>query len=308
MSALVDFRTLQAISDLQALAGAVLGEALQDLRLSDTERDALGALITDDGCLFDSDTSLKLWPMLDRLSRDRAQTDAVCALANGILTANALQGGDSRERAAGLWSKSVTRLRTLPYRWRGPLARAALCAADSHGFSEADAPSADDRVSVDVAGISGRLVEIARAATEEDLLHIAGADYGCGRDRHLASLRKVISDQACVFTEAQGWYPSEVVELVSHVPGEPGFAVATAILLNHCIHAGDLQGGTDFRWEHNATAYLAMPPGLRDPILAGFRAIYEYDDGWSPYFSALFDCAANRAVLLPQPVPELTRM
>lgn len=161
---------------------------------------------------------------------------------------------------------------------------------------------------VDVGKTGDRLVAIAQAATEVEIAHISRADYGCGCATHLPALRQVIWDQRCVFAENQGWYPSEVVELVSHVPKEPGFAVATAILLNHCIHKGDLHASTDFRWENNAAAYLAMPHGLREPILAGFRAIYEADDGWSPYYSALFDSAENRAVLLPQPVPELTRM
>lgn len=308
MSALVDFRTLQAISDLQALVGDILNRTGETLDFSAPELTTLYKLVTDERCAFNSDASISLWPRLQELAADETAGDDACALSNGILMANALQGGDRQEVAGSLWSGSVTRLRKLPYRWRGPLARAALCTSDRHRFDGDAAPSHDDRLSVDIPGTSERLVKIARSATEEEILHIARADYGCGCDKHLSELRKVIRDQACVFAESQGWYPSEVVELVSHVPTEPGFAVATAVLLNHCIHKRDLQGSTDFRWENNAAAYLAMAPVLRDPVLAGFRAIYELDDGWSPYYSALFDISENRAILLPQPAPELTRL
>ena len=301
MSALVDFRTLQAISDLQALVGDILNRTGETLDFSAPEVTTLYKLVTDERYAFNSDASISLWPRLQELAADETAGDAACALSNGILMANALQGGDRQEVAGSLWSGSVTRLRKLPYRWRGPLARAALCTSDRHRFDGDAAPSHDDRLSVDIAGTRERLVKIARSATEEEILHIARADYGCGCDRHLSELRKVIRDQGCVFAESQGWYPSEVVELVSHVPTEPAFAVATAILLNHCIHKGDLQGSTDFRWENNAAAYLAMAPVLRDPVLAGFRAIYEFDDGWSPYYSALVDiseigpsCCPNR--------------
>lgn len=308
MSALVDFRTLQAISDLQALTCDIVDEADANWPIAESQSVALRRLVTVEGCSFGSDASLALWSLLDEIATQPAQPDAVCALSTGVLMANALQGGDRQEVAGSLWSDSVARLRRLPHRLRGPLARAALCTRDRHRFRDSAAPSADDTLSVDVARTSARLVGIARAATEEELRHIARADYGCGCDTHLPALRQVIFKQDCVFTEAQGWYPSEVVELVSHVPTEPAFAVATAILLNHCLHKGDLQASTDFRWENNAAAYLALPPPLRDPILAGFRAIYESDGGWSPYYSALFDRTENRAVLLPPPPAGLTRM
>lgn len=308
MSTLVVFRTLQAISDLRALALQVLNVSGDTLPLDAGQKTALHRLVTAERCVFDSDATFALLPALEALAADHAgATDAAFALSNAILMANALQGGDRQERAAALWSESAARLRRLPHRLRAPLAHAACCTSDRYRFSESAAPSTEDRISVDLAATGARLVEIARAASEEELQHIARADYCCGYDRHLPALRQVIFDQACVFSEAQGWYPSEVVELVSHVPSEQGFAVATAILLNHCIHKGDLQGSTDFRWENNAAAYLALPRDLREPILAGFRAIYETDDGWSPYYSAQFDSRDNRAVLLPPAAPELTR-
>lgn len=308
MTALVDFRTLQAISDLRALVGDILNRSGDALAFSASERSALYLLVSEEGCAFQSDASIALWPRLRDMAAEDAGTVEEFGLAQGLLMANALQGGDLPETAGRLWSGAVARLRGLPCRWRGPLARAALCTKGTHRFSRGDAPTADDRTSVDITAISARLVDIGQSASEAEILHISRADYGCGCDRHLAELRKVIRDQACVFTENQGWYPSEVVELISHVPAEPGFAVATAILLNHCIHKGDLQSSTDFRWENNASAYLAMPPALRDPVLAGFRAVYEADECWSPYYGALFDPSENRAVLLPQPAPELTRM
>lgn len=308
MSALVDFTTLQAIGDLRALTGRLLAPALDRLAPPPPQRQALGALVTAEHGLFASDDSLALWPLLDRLAADAAQPDAVCALANGLLMANALQGGDRAEVAGSLWSASAPRLRRLPPALRGPLARAATCTGDRHRFTAAAAPTADDRLSVDRGEISRRLIRIAQAATEAELRHIARADYGCGCDTHLPALRRVIFEQDCVFTDDQGWYPSEVVELVSHVPAQPGFAVATAILLTHCLHKGDLQANTEFRWGNNAAAYLDLPQNLRNPILAAFRAIYETDLGWAPYYSALFDPTDNRAVLLPPAAPELTRM
>jgi hypothetical protein len=308
MEPLVGYRTLQAVSDLQALVRDVLNTAGDGLPFSADEGAALIRLVAEERCVFASDASLSLWPRLAELADDGTVPDETCALSTAVLMANALQGGDRKKAVADLWTGSLDRLRRMPPRYLGPLARAAQCAAARNLVRDDALPTRDDKTTVDERKVSRRLVEIAQSASEEEIVHIARADYGCGCETHLPALRQVIWQQDCVFRDDQGWYPSEVVELVSHVPGETGFAVATAVLLNHCIHKGDLQASTDFRWENNAEAYLALPPPLRDAIIAGFRTIYETDDGWAPYYSALFDPADNRAVLLPPPAPELTRM
>ena len=64
MSVLVDFRTLQAISDLQALARDVLNRSGDTLDFSVHERTALYKLVTDERCAFGSDASIGLWPRL----------------------------------------------------------------------------------------------------------------------------------------------------------------------------------------------------------------------------------------------------
>jgi hypothetical protein len=308
MELLVGFRTLQAIADLQALVTDTLNADGDCLPFERPQTRALARLVAEEHCCFASDASFALLPGLEAIATDPSATDSLVALANGLLMANALQGGDRLDTVAELWTANLDRLRRLPPTLRGPLASAAQCTVSWNLLSAGAQPTRDDRMTVDPDRTSRALVAIAQSATEEELLHIARADYGCGCDRHLRTLRQVIWHQDCIFADDQGWYPAEVVELVSHVPNQTGFAVATAILLNHCVHKGDLQGSTDFRWENNARAYMALPRPLRTPILAGFRAIYESDPGWAPYYSALFDVTEHRAILLPPADTELTRL
>ena len=41
--------------------------------------------------------------------------------------------------------------------------------------------------------------------------------------------------------------------------------------------------GTDFRWENNASSYLALPNTVGRPILEAFSYLYQVDPDWAPY-------------------------
>lgn len=209
---------------------------------------------------------------------------------------------------SNLLDDEITEIRNLPAYARAAIANGYLDLSHPNTAHRGTFPTIADGTSVDLETTCAKLLEIAKAITEAELLHIAKADYQNHTDAHYNALKQVIFEQGCVFEEDQSWVPSEVVELVSHVPGDTGFAVATAVLLHHCLRKGDYQGHTEFRWQNNATAYLALPPSHQDPILAAFRYLYESDPLWDPYYSGQFDPCDYSAVLLPMCPPELTQM
>jgi hypothetical protein len=306
MTHLVDFRTLQEIGDLTALIGDIYPVAINQLGLDDATRTSLHALSDDPKNR--SELALTLFPEVFDLAIALDQSDAVFTFTNAVVLSTLLLHGETRPETFNITTNRAARLRALPTVSRAALANGFRRLAVSGSEQRSLYPKAEDCISVDLEKVCARLVELAQAVTEPELEHIAKADYQNDREEHYAALKTVIFEQDCVFSDEQSWVPSEVVELISHIPAEPGFGVATAVLLTHCLRKGDMQGHTDFRWQNNAAAYLAMPDTLRHPILAGFRYIYETDPGWCPHFSALFDPYDHHCKIIPPVGPELTQM
>jgi hypothetical protein len=182
----------------------------------------------------------------------------------------------------GLW----TRHRTIITAAAAPV-RAALTVAFDHlrrrgKVGEICTPMAEELATCPADRIEAALIAIARQMTAVDLDHVARADYGCDTDRHRAALYALLADQRVSYPPDDRWYPAEVVELVSHVPGDPGHISCLAIVLLDALRTGDLHGNASFRLEQQFNAIARLPRIARDTFLAVFRHLYEVHPAWDP--------------------------
>jgi hypothetical protein len=143
-------------------------------------------------------------------------------------------------------------------------------------------PALGDCVTHRRAELEQALIALARQMTPIEIDHIADADYGNDADRHRAALSALLADPRVSYPPGDFWYPAEVVELVSHVPGAPGHVPCLAIVLLDALRTGDLHGHAEFRLGNQFTELLTLPEPARAVLLAAFRHIYETERTWSP--------------------------
>lgn len=126
---------------------------------------------------------------------------------------------------------------------------------------------------------------------------VARADYGMDVEIHKAGLQEMLAGTDMAYPKHDDNWPlvAEVVELVSHVPGQFGHAPCLAIVLLDAIRSDDHCDNAAFRWEQQAEYILQMPERMRAPLVAGFRYLYESDPDWGDF---LFE-KAGQPVLLP---------
>ena len=155
------------------------------------------------------------------------------------------------------------------------------------GFgAETCQPAPADRVTHPRADLERALIALAGQMTPAEIDHIACADYGNDADQHRAALTTLLADTRVAYPPGEFWYPAEVVELVSHVPGAPGHVPCLAIVLLDALRTGDLHGNAEFRLQNQFTDLLALPQPTRAVLLAAFRHIYETERNWSPSIPA----------------------
>lgn len=248
------------------------------------------------GCRFEtSDEAIACLEAAELAAADPSAPGFIAATA--ILLADCLQGGLSVDGMSLTYTTNASAFAKLAPRARAVLLAGFVAIRKRQREPVFDAPDTCLLISTDRSAIMVALRQIATSMSEDALINIANADYGCGVDRHLEALREVLAAPDGWRTQERLWYPSEVVELVSHVPDQAGFAGATALMLMDAIEAEDIRGDMDYRWQNNAKAYFAMPEA--GPILAGFRHLYETIPEWNPYWLAYFDVADHRAITLP---------
>ena len=198
-------------------------------------------------------------------------------LATVILLADLMQTRRGSPLLVDAWPEAARQMKAWPATLRAAVANG-LVRARELGLVELEpVPTAAVRLTRQPEEIAEALLQIARAMRSDELLAVTQGDYGREVERHLAALRQAISLRDGVFLPEEYWYPSEVVELAAHVPGQPGHPGCTAILLLNVLQPGDRMGWMASRWELQAADYLAMKPSQRDPILAGLRFLYETD-------------------------------
>lgn len=306
MSVAVGFRALQAIHDLVALSRQAPDVTLARLASgtpasvmsADDARMSMVALVHRDGCRFRAGDTLALHETILLAASLPDDDFEAFVLATAILLADRLQGGPGPDDLAWHWDAFAKH-----YTLAEPPRRAALLLGFRSMVETGQLPG--DLVSppltsgVDRDLVVGDLRAIARSATAPDLADIASADYGDRSDEHLVALRSVIFEQDCIVAPGQDWIPLEVIELASHDASRRGHLAATAVLLATALARGDDRDWFPYRWEQQARTYLSLPAGPRWAVLSGIRYLYESDPGFAPYPRALFDPAANRAVLIP---------
>jgi len=114
--------------------------------------------------------------------------------------------------------------------------------------------------------------------TEVEIEFIAGAHDGQDATRHRDALHDVLDAQGGSFEDGQHWHPYEVVELVAqklHAGHEREFAACTLMVVNAVI--GEFDSGTDLasKLRDRSADYEALPPTLRDEILAAYAVAKE---------------------------------
>lgn len=146
------------------------------------------------------------------------------------------------------------------------------------------------------------LLTLAQSLTPKERIEIAKADYGYEVDIFLAALNDLLASDDCRFRDS--WYPAEVVELVSHVPGTIGFEGCTALVLANAIYDGDGVGNASFRWEGLGSTYQDLRLEVRTPFLRAFRHLYEEVPDWAPFWGTRKSGRMTRDQLIPwQSVP-----
>ena len=189
---------------------------------------------------------------------------------------------------AEIWEMHLPTVRKAPSSIRAALMNGIGHLRRSDLIELSDGPSASDLVTDPLERLARRLIRIGRRMTPEEADMVARADYGCDIARHRAALDVLLRDPRLAYPDGEVWFPAEVVELVSYVPGKPGHIPCLAIVLLDALRNEDRCGDASFRLERQARAVSALDPSLRDVFFAAFRHLYESDPDWSPAVPAPF--------------------
>jgi hypothetical protein len=270
------FRTAQAVSDLIHHVKPLLAQHLaavaeaSGMTLAETG-EAFRAL-RDDSYIFKRDETLRLFMGLNWLANKEAEG---FELALVVLLTDALQNPRTPDFLIEVWAAAVDQLPNWPATLRAAVANGLRQAKVHDRINLFTLPTDHDCLTCPADLIAEHLLQIARSMRRDELYEVARADYGSDLEKHFAALMQVIGKRDGIFLESDAWFPSEVVELTSHIPGAPGHQGCTAILLLNALQTNDRAGWFDFRWLNQGAAYCALKPSVRDPILAGIRHLYE---------------------------------
>ncbi len=246
-----DFRTRQALADLRMVRGL-------------SRADRLGPTILN--------------------AKDET---ALCAAAAETIISS-LESGTCDALLADLWEVRSERLGRAPPPIRAALVNGLQRLVELGLFQGADVTQLSERVTLPRRLVESALIRIGRKMSADEIEHVARADYGCDVVRHRTALRAVLDHPELAYPDGEAWYPAEVVELVSHVPGQPGHVPCLAIVLLDALRTGDAQGNAEYRLQQQFTELSELGSDLRDPLFAAFRHLYESVPHWSPPVPAAF--------------------
>lgn len=205
-----------------------------------------------------------------------------------VLLHDTIERRGNGEAVAALWARHADKLRRMP-----PPVRAALMNGVehllTHGLIPADCqPEAADLLTYPLPRLETALIALARTMSRTEIDHVARADYGNDVTRHRQALTALLADARVAYPGDDAWFPAEVVELVSHVPGQPGHVPSLAIVLLDALRSGDRHGNAQFRLENQFAEIARLLPNARDTLFAGFRHLYEANRAWSPSLPETF--------------------
>lgn len=263
------FRQAQSAFDLIWLL-----QAQNDVLLAEVGGPEFPKIVRENSCRFEEETEAKCY---EQLAVTALESSDGAEIAVAMIAANDLQrglwDGDSRDFAEMAVEKILAAgrpIRTAIFRGLDTLEDLSYSYEPTEYFQ----PN-KSRLTRTADQILPKLCEVAKAMDEPTRKSVAAADYGCDIDRHLEALNDVLSSETCLFPKDDVWYPSEVVELVSHVRATSGFVPCTALLLANALQGSDNVGWFEFRWSNLAADYNDLPESVRTPILAGLRFLYE---------------------------------
>lgn len=274
------FRQAQSAFDLIWLL-----QAQDDVLLTEVGGDDFPKIVREKSCRFEGEANANCY---EQLVGTILEASDGADIAVAMLVANDLQGGlwggdtiDFAEMASKKILAAARPLRCAVYRGLDTL-QSSSCFYETTEYFQPN----ESRLTRTAEQILPKLCKIARAMDDTTRKSVAAADYGCSIDRHYEALNDVLSSQTCLFPKDEVWYPSEVVELVSHVRATPGFVPCTALLLANALQGRDYSGWFEFRWSNLAADYNNLPSSARGPILAGLRFLYEAGEDFLIYGSA----------------------
>jgi hypothetical protein len=240
-----NFRTRQALADLERAAGG-------DLQSEDTR------------AAFDSTSP-----------PDRVWSATACLLWQ------ALEGRSKDPFLEDIWDQRFADLIAAPAPIRAALMNGFDRLRDLGLSSDNCKPRLEDLVTMPRARLEAALMAIAREMTEEEIYHIACADYGMDVAQQRAALVALLADPQVAYPPGEFCFPAEVVELVSHVPKATGYIPCMAIVLLDAVRDGDRRGNADYRLGRQWAVLKNLPQRARDAFIAAFRHLYESEPCWS---------------------------
>lgn len=271
------FRQAQSAFDIISILQSFEGE-----RLGEAYGENLAEMVQGSAYRFENETASKCYETLACAALDSAE-DAELAVA--VLIANDLQkglwSGDARE----LGEAAVERIQGASPKLRSAILRGLDVLEDYETRYEPAKyvlPN-ESRLTRPKEEFLQKLCHIARGMDQWTRKSVAAADYGYRTDEYLEALNDVLSSEDCRFPQDESLSPSEVVNLVAYVRDTPGFVRCTALLLANAVPTLDKRGWFGFRWERLAVDYNELPQGVRGPIMAGIRYLYEADKNFLWY-------------------------
>ncbi len=271
------FRQAQSAFDLISLL-----QACDDQTLTTVGGSNLVSVIRKNACRFFGDSDQASYEELATICLDASDG---AEIATAVLVANTLQ--------KGLWSKdtkefaeaAITRIHDGPQVLRAAILRGLDTIEDSIIRYEPASyllPKIN-RCTRHIDDVLPALCQLAKGMDLHVQKSVSQADYGDRADLHLEALSAVLESEDCRFPKNEAWFPSEVVELIAHVPSTQGFVECTALLLANALPTNDHMGWFEFRWERLSDAYNQLPENVRNTILAGVRHLYETDKEFLSY-------------------------
>ncbi|WP_444928896.1 hypothetical protein ACJJIF_13630 [Microbulbifer sp. SSSA002] len=129
------------------------------------------------------------------------------------------------------------------------------------------------QVHSDNTSVKKAMINFIQSITESELKFIAQADYGSDADIYYKDLRNVISEQQCILTLEQHYYPGEVISLCSHYltpKHEREFSICIClVLLNRGVFSLN-EANLQVWFNENKSLYRSLDPKHEKIIFDAF--------------------------------------
>lgn len=292
----ISFQTLQVVADLQS--AAAIGFTGLAERMKPAQKQLLRRVIFDQKCVLSASDADAIHPDLLLVAALPDKGLDVFLSATALLLADRLQGGAGADDLFWNWDAFQEHYRKGPSPVRAAVMNGFRWAHTTRRVNLEQGPEGRDLQTYDQSDLM-RVLKVVAQAMPDDLRDLvcqsAPSDT---RLVHRKALDNCLSG-SCILSEYGGWFPGEVVELVSLDPDHAAFPYCTAILLLDAIVNRDAKGRMAFRWEEHAPRYLRMKSNARSAIVAGVRHLYEMSIDWGPYTGWAPDRLVEKAVVVP---------